>query len=575
MQRLEEGGRQIVTTAHFADGSRRDVSHLVAYETSAPAVATVDSGGWVTPGGRGDAVILVRYLEHIELVPLTFVEQVPGFVWTAPAAGTEIDRLVDDKLRAMNYAPGAVCTDSEFVRRVNLDVVGLLPTVEETEAFLSDADPDKRANLIDRLLERDEYARFAALKWGDILRLSRKRAGDQGVYKYHRWLEDSFRTNKPHDQFARELLLASGSSFSSPAAHFFRTTADANETVETVVQLFLGVRLQCAKCHNHPFDRWSQDNYYGLSGFFDRVRKHPTPLADEIFVFVASDGETKQPRTGRVVKPWLPAVGEVEAPGDGDRREAFVTWLLAHDNPFFARVEANRIWSQFFVRGIVHPVDDFRDSNPPSNGPLLDWLTAEFIRSGFDRKHLIRTILRSRTYQATSQATPENKDDTLSFSHQLPRLLTAEQLLDAIGRVTGVEQPFVPLPEGAKATALPAPDLVRVDFLKQLGQPDRGTVCACERSEDSSLGMAIELFNGRLITARLADPASRFRLALAGGEPAEQVIRGLYLAAVCREPTADELAAALAHVQTARDPAAGVEDVCWALVNSDEFVFQH
>ncbi|MFM8891617.1 MAG: DUF1549 domain-containing protein, partial [Planctomycetia bacterium] len=371
VQRLAEGGRQIVAIAHDSDGTRRDVSHLAAYESSAPAVAAVDAGGWVEPRKRGEAVILVRYLDRIELVPLMFIEQTPGFVWQAAPAVAEIDRLVDEKLRDLQYPPSPPCSDAEFVRRVHLDLVGLLPTVAETEAFLADTAGDKRARLVDRLLEREEHARYWALKWGDILRLTRKLAGDQGVFKYHRWLEDSFRTNKPHDQFARELLLGSGSSFENPPANFYRTTTDVNETAETVAQLFLGVRLQCAKCHNHPFDRWSQDDYYGLGAFFERVRKRKTPLADETFVYVASSGETKQPRSGAIVKPALPRVGPVEMPPDADRREAFVAWLLAHDNPFFARVEANRVWSQFFARGIVHPVDEFRDSNPPSNQPLL------------------------------------------------------------------------------------------------------------------------------------------------------------------------------------------------------------
>ena len=575
VQRLGEGDRQIVATAHLADGSRRDVSHLVAYESSAPAIASVDADGWVEPRKRGEAVILVRYLEHIELVPLMFIEQEPGFAWEPPPGHNEIDRLVDEKLRDLQYPPSQPCTDAEFVRRVHLDVIGMLPTVEETTAFLADRDPQKRSRLVDRLLERDEHARFWALKWGDILRMTKKLAGDQGVFKYHRWLEDSFRENKPHDRLARELLLGAGSTFGSPPANFYRTTADMNETVETVSQLFLGVRMQCAKCHNHPFDRWSQDDYHGLGAFFDRVRKRETPIAGEMFVYVASTGETVQPRTGRTVKPWLPGVGDVDVPADADRREAFANWLLAHDNPFFARVEANRIWSQFFARGIVHPVDEFRDSNPPSNAPLLDWLAAEFTGNGFDRKALIRTILRSRTYQASSVATPRNRDDSIYFSHQSPRLLSAEQILDAIDRVTGLEQPFGPLPAGTRATQLPAPDIAKLDFLKMFGQPERGTVCACERADDSSLGMAIELFNGKVINARLADPASRFRKALAAGAPPDEVIRELYVAAVCRQPTDEELSAAIAQCRSAKDVAAGVADVCWALVNSDEFIFQH
>jgi hypothetical protein len=281
------------------------------------------------------------------------------------------------------------------------------------------------------------------------------------------------------------------------------------------------------------------------------------------------------PRTGQPVLPRLPGGGPAAIPADADRREAFVDWLLAPDNPFFARVEANRIWSQFFARGIVDPVDDFRDSNPPSNPGLLDALARDFAAGGFDRKRLIRTILASRSYQASAAATAFNKDDAARFSRQLPRPLTAEQLLDAIGSVTGIEQAFPNLPAGTKATQLPAPDVAPTDFLLTFGQPPRGTVCACERSDESSLGMALELGNGRLLQERLASPGNRFRRALAAGRPVAEVIEELYLAAVARPPSPEEAAAAVAHVARAQDPAAGVEDVCWALLNSDEFVFQH
>ena len=575
VQRLDDGGRQIVATAHFADGSRRDVTHLAAYESSAPSVAAVEPTGWVLPRRRGEVVILVRYLEHIELVPLMFIEEEPGREWQPAPENNLVDTLVNRKLRDLGYPPSPTCSDAEFIRRVHLDVVGILPTIEETRAFLADTAADKRSRLIDRLLERDEYARFQALAWGDLLRMSKKHAGDDGVFKYHRWLEESFARNKPHDQLARELLLAAGSTNDTPAANFYRVVADRDETVETIAQIFLGVRLQCAKCHNHPFDRWSQDNYYGIGAFFERVKKRRTPLAGESFVYVSQAGETVQPRTGKPVRPWLPGVGDIESPSAADRRVAFTDWLVSADNPYFARVEANRIWSRLFARGIVDPVDEFRDSNPPSNPPLLDALAKEFVASGFDRKRLLRLILTSRTYQASCRPTAANKDDTIYFSHQLPRLLSAEQLLDAISQVTGVEQPFAGLPAGMKATQLPAPDLVHMEFLSTFGQPMRDTVCACERAEDSSLGMAIELFNGDTVHAALLNPKNRFRAALAAGRPVAEVIRELYLAAVCREPDAEELSAAVEACRVAKDPASGVEDVCWALLNADEFVFQH
>lgn len=569
------GGQQLAVTAHFGDGSSRDVTDLVAYQSSNPSVATVDRRGRVTAHGRGEAVILVRFLEHIETVPLMFVAEIPDFEWHAPQPNNFIDRLVYAKLRQMRYLPSATCDDSEFLRRVYLDVIGILPTVQESAEFLDDNDPSKRERLIDRLLERDEFAKFWALKWGDLLKMTSQAVGNDGVYKYHRWLTQTLRDNLPYDQFALQLLTASGSTLANPPANFYRTAANMNECVETISQVFLGARLQCAKCHNHPFERWTQDNYYGLGAFFDRVQRRQTQRPGEMFIWTEATGEVIHPRTGQQMKPWLPGTGTMDLPADQDRREVFAAWMIDAENPYFATIEANRIWSQLFARGIVEPIDDFRESNPPSNEPLLEALTREFIDSGFDRKHLLRTILRSRTYQASFQTNRFNHDDTSYFSHQMPRLLGAEQLLDAVSHTTGLPQTLGGLPAGTKATHLPAPDIVQVDFLKVFGQPQRTTVCACERAGDSNLGMAIELFNGPTIHAQLRDPENRFRRAVAAGRETQDVVRELYLAAVCRPPSDVELQAAIDQCQKRSDVVRGLEDVCWALLNTDEFLFQH
>ncbi len=569
------GGQQLVAIAHLTDGTDHDVTHLVAYSSSNTNVATIDDHGLVTPHEQGETVILVRYLEHIEAVPLMFVDQAEEFQWQAPAANNYIDQLVDAKLQLLQYLPSELCTDSEFLRRVHLDVIGILPTVDQTRAFLADTDSKKRARLIDQLLQRDEYAKFWALKWGDLLRMTASMVGDEGVFKYHRWVEQSLRDNMPYDQFATQLLTASGSTLSNPPANFYRTAADMNECVETISQVFLGARLQCAKCHNHPFERWTQDNYYGLGAFFHRVQRRKTPRPGELFIYDSDSGDVTQPRTGQKMQPWLPLLGDLAADDDLDRRQQFASWLVNADNPFFARIEANRIWSQLFARGIVDPIDDFRESNPPSNAPLLDALTKDFIDSGYNRKHLLRTILNSRTYQTSYQSNESNRQDSQYFSHQEPRLLSAEQLLDAINQTLGLSQNFGNLPSGTKATQLPAPDVAKVDFLKTFGQPERRTVCACERGGESNLGMAIELFNGAEIHNKLRDPGNRFRVSLAAGNSPEQTIRELYIAALCRQPSAAELDAALQHCSSRDDRAAGVEDVCWAILNTDEFVFQH
>jgi hypothetical protein len=572
---VDDGGQQIVVTAHFSDGSKRDVTHLVAYETSDTGVATVDVNGFVTPHARGEVAILVRMLEYIEAVPLMFVETIENFEWKSPPPTNYVDTLVNAKLQQLQYLLAETCTDDEFLRRVSLDLLGILPSLEETTAFLADSSEHKRAQLVDALLERPEFSKYWALKWGDLLKMTSKLVGDEGVYKYHRWVERSLHENMPYDEFAKQLLTAAGSTLANPPANFYRTSTDMNECVETISQVFLGARLQCAKCHNHPFERWTQDNYYGLGAFFNRVQRRNTDRPGEMFVYTSFTGDVTQPRTGQVMAPWLPQVGSIESPPDTDRRTAFADWLVNPDNPYFARIEANRIWSQLFSRGIVDPIDDFRDSNPPSNAALLDALAQDFVQSGYDRKHLLRVILNSRTYQASFQTTEFNQDDAKYFSHQEPRLLEAEQLLDAINRTLALEQKFGSLPDGTMATQLPAPDVVKVDFLKVFGQPERSTVCACERSESSNLGMAIELFNGPLIHEKLRDPNNRFRKSLAAGSTVEHVIREIYLAALCRPPSEIELTAALEHCSKNPDPIAGVEDVCWALFNTDEFLFQH
>ncbi len=567
--------QQFAVIAHFSDGKQRDVTQLAAYSTSDEEIASISNDGLVIGHDRGEIAVLVRYLEHIESVNLTFVKDVEGFEWKEPPANNYVDELVYSKLRQLRYQPSETCTDSEFIRRIYLDVIGILPTLDETLVFLANKSSTKRAELVEHLLNRPEYSKFWALKWGDLLRLTSSQVGVEGVHKYHRWIERAIQQNMPYDQFARALLTSSGSTLENPPASFYRTSADMNDRVETVSQIFLGARLQCAKCHNHPFERWTQDNYYGMGAFFNRVQKKKTLRPDEQFVYTTTAGEVTQPRTGQQMKPWLPGVGSVNDLTEQDRRHAFADWLTNPKNPFFARIEANRLWSQLFSRGIVDPIDDFRDSNPPSNKDLLDRLAEDFVKHGFDRKHILRVILTSRTYQASYQTNKFNTDDTKCFSHQEPRLLGAEQLLDAICHVTDVAEQFAALPASMKATQLPAPDLVKNDFLKVFGQPERQTVCACERASESNLGMAIQFFNGPLIYNKLRHEKNRFRQLMALDQPNHEIIRQLYLAAVCRLPSDKELLASLQHIDSKEDRAAALEDVCWSLLNTNEFLFQH
>ncbi|MBH55909.1 MAG: hypothetical protein CMJ82_01835 [Planctomycetaceae bacterium] len=567
--------QQLSVWAHYSDGSVRDVTPLAVYSSSDVEVADVSRNGLVEGLKRGEVAVVVRYLEFIESSFITFVEDVENFVWNDPQVNNYIDEAVDQKLKQLKYLPSDLCTDEEFIRRVYLDVIGILPTLEEVTAFAADEDPAKRNKVVDNLLVRPEYSKFWALKWGDLLRLTSGQVTSEGVYKYYRWVERSFRENQPYDEFATELLTATGSTFSNPAANFYRTSKDMNDCVETISQVFLGARLQCAKCHNHPFERWTQDNYYGMAAFFNRVQRSNTKRANEMFIYVSQSGEVTQPRTQQQMKPWVPGQGDIENPNEFDRRLDFAGWLTKPDNPFFARIEVNRIWSQVFGRGIVEPADDFRDTNPPSNAVLLDQLANDFVENGYDRKAILATILKSRTYQTSYQPNDFNEEDTKYFSHYQPRLLSAEQLLDAICHVTQVAESFGGLPAGTKATHLPAPDLVNNEFLKIFGQPERQTVCACERTNESNLSMAIQFFNGPLIYNKLKSESNSFRKSLTDGKDDTQIITLLYNLAVCRNPSETELKASLDHIASKENRVEALEDICWAILNTNEFLFQH
>jgi hypothetical protein len=566
--------QQMVAIAYFSDGSIRDVTDLACFSSSDQAVATVDENGLVVASDRGEAAILVRFLDHLESATMMFLKDVPGFEWNSPPENNFVDHHVFQKLQQLAILPSDLCTDEEFVRRVYLDVIGVLPRPEETVEFLTSDDPQKRAKLIDSLLDRPEFAEFWALKWGDLLRIRNAKVSNAGVHKFHRWLVAAFRDNMPYDQFARELLTADGSTFVNPPANYFRTAAETNDCTETTSQLFLGIRIQCAKCHNHPFERWSQDNYYGIGAFFNRVQRKPGTNPDEQVIWVVRSGEVTQPRTGQQMKPWLPLQGSAELPGENDRREAFVEWLIKPENPFFAKVEVNRIWGHLMGRGIVEPVDDFRDSNPPASASLLSALADDFAAHGYDRKHVMRTILNSRTYQLSSRKNEFNSNDVKYFSHATTRLLSAEQLLDAICRVTDVAEKFAGLPAGTRATSLPSPD-VESDFLKVFGQPARETACQCERSTDSNLSQALQMINGPLVHSKVRDEKNRLRTLAAAEKTDEEIITELYLAGLCRAPSEPEMAAATKHIASSGDRMRGLEDVCWAILNANEFLFQH
>lgn len=566
--------QQIVAIAHFDNGVTRDVTRLTRFTSSDETTASVSPAGVLTGHRRGQVAIMARYLDQLVSCQFTLAKDVDGFKWPNPPANNYVDELVYEKLQQLQYEPSDLCTDNEFIRRVYLDVVGILPTIEEQAAFASDQRPDRRQRLIDELLDRPEHARFWALKWGDLLRLQKGRLRETGIYKFYEWLVDSFETNKPFNQFAAELLDAQGSTLDHPAANYYRACTDSIEAAETTAQIFLGSRIQCAKCHNHPYENWTQNNFYGITAFFQRVSRKPGMRADEDIIYLARDGEVHQPRTGEMMKPWLPGQGSIDNPTLPDRRRAFVEWLTAPTNPFFSRVAVNRIWAEVMGQGIIEPVDDFRQSNPPANPPLLDRLAADFAQHGFDQKYILRTILNSRTYQLSSQPTKLNQEDARLCSHAKSRMLSAEQLLDAVCAVTQVAEKFSGLPPNTHATELPSPDF-NVSFLDTFGRPARATACACERGTATTLAQALELVNGQEIQKKLVDKNNRFHRQLKEGRQASEIINELHRSAVCRAATDFEMQAALAHVAAQKEPGTGLEDVCWALLNTNEFVTQH
>jgi hypothetical protein len=430
--------QQLSVFAYFTNGASHDFSRIATYATSNASVATVDADGLITAHGRGQAAISVRYLDKFESILITVVEDVPGFHWNHPPENNIVDQLVDAKLQQLQYLPSETCNESVFLRRLYLDLTGMLPTTDQTRRFLADTASDKRAKLIDALLETDEYARFQALKKADLMRVSPGRLPDGRADLFAQWLIDAMRTNMPYDRFARAILTAEGDTQQVPATNYFVAIPTMEERTEMTAQIFMGTRIECTKCHNHPFENWTMRNYYSIAAVFARTQ------TEDGEVTLANTGEAQHPTTKEVMTPW--GMTEAQQRAHLDRRAAFADWLTAPSNPYFARVEVNRIWADLLGRGIVEPVDDFRSSNPPANAPLLDALAQEFVRGGYDRKQIIRLICNSRTYQRDSLPNRFNRTDESLFSHAKMRLLTAEQLKDAMGMATYVLPPLARIP---------------------------------------------------------------------------------------------------------------------------------
>lgn len=586
-QRVGEVGltQQLRVEAESSDGRRADVTPLARFDSLDEGVVQVTPSGHVTAVGRGQAAIMVRY-EGQAAISLFVIPYTNGVALSDWTSHNVIDELAAAKFRELGLEPSPLCDDATFLRRAMLDALGTLPTPEEVRAFLASPDPDKRTRLVDRLLGltgdpsqdiyHDAYAAWWSLRWSDLLRNSSAELGEQGMWAMHNWLREALRTNRPFDQVVQELITARGSIYTRGPANYFRVHRDASALAEATAQLFLGVRIECAKCHHHPFEKYSQDDYYGLAAFFARTGTKGSEefglFGREQQVIVRDSGEVRHPRTGQVVPPKLLDGPPADHPLD--RRIPLAQWLTSPDNPYFARSVANRYVAWLLGRGLVEPVDDLRSTNPPTNPPLLEAIARHFVQHRYDLKQLLRLILTSRLYQLEAQPTPANAGDSKFYSHFTVKRLPAEALLDAIDRATEVPTKHRNLPLGTRAIELPDAEYPDY-FLNVFAKPRRVSVCECERSPDPNLAQALHTLNGDTLTAKLRDPKGRIARLLKENKPHDQIVEELYLATVSRFPTEAELAASRELKEEAASPADFYQDLLWALLNSKQFLFVH
>jgi hypothetical protein len=575
--------QQLRVVATYTDGKSRDVTGWAKYDSTDEGVVQVTPQGLVRAIGRGQGAAMVRFEDQAEIATIVAPYSNPANRphWTE---NNFIDRLAATKFTEVGIVPSRLCDDATFLRRAYLDAIGTLPTVEESMAFLDSKDPNKRKKLIDRLLgltgdptqdiHNNEYAAYWTLKWSDLIRSNSASIGEQGMWALYNWIKESFRENKPFDQFVRELITAKGSTFSNGPANYYRIANNPQDLAEATSQLFLGVRLGCAKCHHHPYESYSQADYYGFAAFFARVGSKGSQefgvFGNESVIVARADGEVALPRTGKILAP-TPLHGK-PVPESLDRRQALAEWLTSPRNPFFARSTVNRYFAALLGRGLVEPVDDMRATNPPSNPALLDALAEEFVKSGFNQKQLLRIIMNSRLYQLDSRPTKTNATDGRFYSHYRVKRLAAEPLLDAIDDATGVRTKFEKVPLGTRAIELPDAKYNNY-FLTTFGKPRREAVCECERVSEPNLAQALHTLNSDVLTAKIGNSKGRMAQLLAAKKSPREIVEQLYLAALCQRPTEAEQASSEKLLAETKDAKAFYEDLLWSLLNSKHFLF--
>ncbi len=566
--------QRLIVRARYSDSTERDVTPLAVFLSNNDPTAKVSDDGVVTAGVRGEAFIQARFGEFNVGAQIIVVPQGGKFAWPAVAANNYVDEAVYGKLKKMRLEPSALCDDQTFIRRVWLDLVGALPTTEETQKFVEDHGARKRERLVDELLGRPDFAELWVMKWAELLQIRTLEnvVSPKGAALYYEWLRDELLTNAPLDQVIQKLVTASGGSFENPAANYYQIEPDTLKMAENTAQVFMGMRIQCAQCHNHPFDRWTLNDYYGFAAFFAQVGRKPGDDPRETVFFDRGDGEVKHPVSAAVMRPKFLGGPAPELKGRS-RREALARWLTSQDNPYFARNVANIIWAHFLGRGIVEPVDDARISNPPSNPELLDALSAKLVEYHYDFKLLVRDICNSRTYQLSTMANASNRQDDRNFSKAALRRIRAEVLLDCITEVTDTQDKFPGLPRGAKAVEI-ADGNTSTYFLTTFGRASRKTVCSCEVKVDPNLSQALHLLNGETLQNKI-EQGGLVKQLLKQGKTPPQVIEELYLRCFCRQPTADELTKLQVFLRPDAKPEQVLNDVFWSLLNAKEFVFNH
>ena len=586
---LRNSRQQVRVLADYADGARRDVTAQAVYETNDRAMATVDAKGLVTISDIvGNVAVMARYQGRIAVfdVSVPLGEKLDAM----PPARNMVDEYVFANLRQLGIRPSPICDDATFLRRASLDIAGRLPTEDEARAFLADTRPDKRDQLIEQLLRSPGYADFFAGKWTALLKNRRENTGDIAAnFAFHAWVRDSLLENKPYDQFVRELLAATGTIVGNPPVAWYKRVKEPKQQVEDVAQLFLGVRMQCAQCHHHPFEKWSQDDYYALTAFFTQVGRKPSAVREEDLIFHKRGLATAHNvKNGHTLKPAAFGDAMPEIAPDEDPRLQLANWMSAPKNPFFAKALVNRYWKHFLQRGLIEPEDDIRETNPPTNPELLAALERHFIESGFDLKELVRTIARSSAYQLSSVPNESNLNDRQNYSRYYPRRLQAEVMLDAVDQLSGVQTDFANLPAGTKAVALPDSSYNRTTpFLKVFGRPEGESVCECERTQSSSLAQSLYLVNAADVKGKLSSSTGRAQRLATSKDAADAKVLELYLAAFARRPTSQELATAVEYlgyrpmgadgksVDSAKADRDNMQDLIWALINTKEFQFNH